>query len=308
MKTNTRQNGGFDDTCQKVIMFLVAGLCCFGLLMIIILVPASLRNVKFDEYAIKYTRITRKVDDTNIYTEGKYVFAPSTKLFRYSRIVEKLEIVLPCLTNNGIVMNLQVDIQYQIRKSEVFTIFYTFGDPEIYEDFVELVASDAIRDVCGDYTAEQFYLNRTQIQKNINGTINAAFEVAEANLNIPVITLRSYSFPNVLDTAIKDKRYAENDIEIAKNERAGKLVEADSLLLQAQINADQLIIQATAEVDSILAEAYAEAEAITELWQERAQFYDDVRMSLNMTADEFVNQYLPSLVLQNAKTPITTID
>eukprot|EP00483_Globobulimina_turgida_P009017 UN09035 len=131
---------------------------------------------------------------------------------------------------------------------------------------------------------------------------------AKSHINVTALVLSNFEFPSGLDDAIKDKRASENDIEIANNERAGGITEAETVLLTAKINAEKLAIEAKAEVDSVLAEANAKATSIVQVWANREAVYFNIKQAMNMTSTEFVYQYLTSVILQVADDPITTLN
>lgn len=65
-------------------------------------------------------------------------------------------------------------------------------------------------------------MNRTSIQTDIEYNVKNDFN-------------KTYGYPDDMDDAIKAKRYAENDIVIATNERDGKLVAGSTKLLETKL-------------------------------------------------------------------------
>merc|ERR1719187_2794337 len=102
------------------------GVCGVGLLLTIILIPVSIKQVAHDEYGVRYDGLTKKVHD-DVYDEGKHVCTPQTKMITYDRTIQKLTVDAICLSSNGIEMEIGVDIQYLIPKSQVLDIFDEFG-------------------------------------------------------------------------------------------------------------------------------------------------------------------------------------
>eukprot|EP01083_Nonionella_stella_P214870 773837_1 len=296
-----------DDEEKKLLGYCGCGLCCFGLLLMIILIPVSIKNVAHDEYAIRYDDLTNQVHE-DVYKEGKYVCTPQTTMFRYKKTIQKLSLDFDCLSSNGIEMYVEVDIQYQIPKNQVFEIFDEFGENKNLVKYLKLVAADSVRDSCGRYTAQKFYQIRADIQNTIESDMTQTARKAKSHINVTAVVLSNFEFPTGLDNAIKDKRASENDIEISNNERAGAITEAETTLLTAEINAEKLAIEAQAEVDSILAEANAKATSIVQVWQNREAVYSNIKKAMNMTSDQFVYEYLTSVIIQLADDPITTLN
>eukprot|EP00486_Rosalina_sp_Unknown_P007555 CAMPEP_0201576710 /NCGR_PEP_ID=MMETSP0190_2-20130828/22679_1 /ASSEMBLY_ACC=CAM_ASM_000263 /TAXON_ID=37353 /ORGANISM="Rosalina sp." /LENGTH=205 /DNA_ID=CAMNT_0048007895 /DNA_START=347 /DNA_END=964 /DNA_ORIENTATION=- len=205
-------------------------------------------------------------------------------------------------------MYIEVDIQYQIPIGEVFEIFDEFGENKQLLSYLKLIAADSVRDSCGRYSAQDFYQDRSGIQTTMQKDMNTTATEARSHVNIENVVLSNFEFPTGLDAAIKDKRASENDIEIADNERAGAITEANTTLIVAETQAEKLEIEAQAEVAAVLAEANAKATSIVQVWENRQSVYKSIKEAMNMTSTEFVYQYLTSVVLQTADDPITTLE
>jgi len=281
-------------------------ICCLGMLLIVILIPESIRNVAADEYAIRYDGLTKKIH-SEVYEEGKHVFTPETSLFKFTRTIQKITLDMTCLTSNGIGIPVIVDVQYQVPKGQVLTIFDEFGLTQNLKDYLFLVAADSVRDSISKFTAKEFYETRALIQDMIEVDMISSFEQAQTHVDVMMVVLSNYDFPAALDAAISDKRSSQNDIAIAENERAGQLMHAQTALLVAEINAHRLQIEARAEVDSIIAEANAKATSIMEVWANRESTYDEIKTSVSMNVTEFIEDYLTSIVLQTATSPIISL-
>ena len=253
-----------DDDQKKILAYAGGGLCCFGLLLLIILIPVSIKNVQYNEYAIRYDDLTNQIH-TDVYEEGKYVCTPQTTMFVYPNTIQKLSLDFDCLSNDGIEMFVEVDIQYQISIDEVFPIFAEFGENKNLVSYLKLVAADSIRDSCGQYMAQDFYLVRSDIQTTMESDMIKTAREAKSHINITTLVMSNFEFPDTLSDAIKEKRASENDIEIAENERDGAITEAETSLLTSEIDAQKLAIEAQAEVSSLLAEANAKATSITQV-------------------------------------------
>lgn len=291
---------------NNVKKYTAGGFCCFGVLLMVILLPVSVKDVAHNEYGIRYDGLTKTVHSM-VYEEGKFMCTPQTSMFLYVSTIQKLTLDMTCLTSNGIGVPVIVDIQYQIPKDNVFTIFDDFGETNQLEKYLKLVGADSIRDSIGKYTAKDFYEYRAVIQDMIEADMIVAVAEAQTHVEVTTVVLSNYDFPAELDMAIALKRSAQNDIAIAENERDGELMEAETLWLTAVINAEKVQIEAQAEVDSILAEANAKASSIVEVWANRESTYDAIKTSLTMSATEFIDDYLTAIVLQDANNPVISL-
>ena len=310
--------------------------CCIifsiGILLTVILVPVSIRDINHEDYGIRYEGLTKKVVN-KIYGEGKYVFEPQTEIFKYNKVQGTIsfqnENLLECLSKDGIIIYASIVYQYQLRKEELFKIFWEFGTEDRLKELFTSVSKDSIRNVISRYEAIQFYSERSTIESEIQNQLTQDFITSSTHADITFLQLVNYEFPEVLDDAIKEKQRGEQDLDTAINEREGALTQVETELLIAQVDAEKRNIQALTEsekiilyaetqVEIILNKAEAEANVILingesmaistrELWEKRFIYYETIRDNMGMTNEEFVNNYLYSLVLNQANQPIIRI-
>jgi len=292
---------------NPLLKYIGGGFCGIGLLLTVILLPVSIKKVAHDEFGIRYEGLTKEVHRDEVYEEGKYLCAPETKMYLYPRTIQKMTLDLECLSSNGIEVAVTIDVQYQIPKVNIFSIFDEFGEVGNLEHYLRFVGDDSVRDSVGKFTAKHFYESRADIQSTIEEDMVVSMKRAKAMINVTTVVMSNYDFPEELTAAISDKRSAQNDIEIAESEREGELVEAETDWLTAKISAEQLAIEAEAEVNSILAEANAKATSIVETWANRNSTYSNIKNTLGLNSSEFVEQYLTSVVIESAADPVLSL-
>jgi len=294
------------DNNNKVVQSISLGVCGLGVLLLVILLPVSVKNVGHDEYGIRYDGLTKKVH-RQVYEEGKTVCTPQTKMITYGRTIQKLGLDMTSMSLDGIQMAVKVDIQYLIHKSQVFTIFEEFGEEEDLKSYLYMVADDSVRDSIGTFTAMNFYQSRAAIQSKIEEDMIESMKNAKARINVTTVVMTNYDFPPELSNAITNKRSAQNEITIALSEHEGQIMEAETEFLKAEINAERLAIEAEGEVQAILAEAEAKNSSIVEVWANRNSTYSHIKETLGLDSNEFVEQYLTSVVLQAANDPVISL-
>jgi regulator of protease activity HflC (stomatin/prohibitin superfamily) len=328
------EEGDIECACNtKPLCWLGSSFCCIGVLLVVILIPLSIKDVNHEEYALRYEGLTKELDTTHVYEEGKYIFEPQTELFKYNKIVGTVafrgDSLLECLSKDGIIIYANVVFQYQLRKSELFDIFWEFGEESSLKELFVSVAKDSVRNVIARYEAIQFYGERSTIESAIGNQLSQDFIESGTHADITFLQLENYDFPDELSNAIFDKQRGEQDLDTANNEREGALTGAETALLLAEVEAEQRNIQAVAEGQKVILEAEASVEVISskataeatviliageaeatstqEVWEKRKVLFYTIKDTMGMTNDEFVNDYLYSMVLNNAKNPITKI-
>jgi len=336
VKTNNDNDNNIECEMPNCNNGLCKWTCCIifgiGVLLTVILVPVSIRDINHEEYGIRYEGLTKKVVN-QIYEEGKYVFEPQTEVFKYNKVQGTIafqnENLLECLSKDGIIIYASIIYQYQLRKEELFKIFWEFGTENRLKELFTSVSKDSVRNVISRYEAIQFYSERSTIESEIQNQLTQDFITSNAHADITFLQLVNYEFPEELSDAIKEKQRGEQDLDTATNEREGALTQVETELLIAQVDAEKrniqaltesekIILDAETQVEIILNKAEAEANVILingesmaistqELWEKRFIYYETIRDNMGMTNEEFVNNYLYSLVLNQANQPIIRI-
>jgi len=287
----------------------VCGCICLSLLLTVILIPVSLRNVGHSEYGVAYDTLTC-LYDPEVYTEGKHLLRPSTEMYYYSKIIVQIELdgdnSVECLTKDGINVVLEVTFQYEIIKEELISIFMDFGWEATLREFLQLTAVDSILDTCGMWSAQSFYETRGAIELDIMTNLQTDFVLAECHVTAKLLQLKNVWLPLELETAIMEKQRSEQDIDNALNERAGALIVAETVLASAKVEAETLIITAAAEATALVTEATELATSVETVYRNRASYYKIIKESMegNMTVSEFINDYLYGEITAVAANPI----
>jgi len=286
---------------------LCGGLCCVVIILVCILIPLSIQNVSHSQFGIAYNNHTCTAQ-SGVYNEGKYFLGTATTMFLYNRIVINIELTgdqsLQCLTYDGIQVVLDITFQYQIIEGELHTIFFDFGEEETLRDFIKTTARDSIRDVCATKTAQNFYEERGGIEQAMTAGLTSDMALAKAHVVIRLLQLKNVELPILLKNAIEQKQRSEQDIHNALNERAGALINAQTLMETAKVEAETLVIVSIAEATAVLTEAEEKATSIKKVFQNRGSVYKFIMEVTNMSSSTFVNDYLYAVVVKNSFNPI----
>lgn len=283
------------------------GVCCTIIILICVLIPLSIQNVDHSQYGIAYNNHTCTARE-DVYQEGKHFIGPAIEMFKYNRIVVTIELsgdrVVECLTFDGIQIILDVTFQYQLVEAELHTVFYDFGPEYLLQDYIESTARDSVRDTCATKTAQNFYEERGAIEAAMFDALSSDMALAKAHVLIRLLQLKNVELPIELKTAIEEKQRSEQDIDNALNERAGAIINAQTLLETAKVEAETLIVVAEAEASAVLTEAVETSTAITQVFQNRGAVYQYIMMETNMSASTFVHDYLYAVVVRDSTEPV----
>jgi len=73
--------------------------------------------------------------------------------------------MIKCRTNDGLELDLEASLQYRVLKDKIFSIYTNYGTQE--KAILTRVAIDAISDTASNFTSNNFFQNRTMIQKKM---------------------------------------------------------------------------------------------------------------------------------------------
>ena len=281
---------------------------CVGLfiLLVIILIPVSIKVIEQDEYGIRYDNYSKEIYPT-IYEQGRYLFNIFDNVIIYKRNFIRIEQLdenrLPCLSKDGLPIDIDFTTQYQFKKSELTKVMLEYGTSEQVDILYRSIARSSIRDACGNYSAENFFFERGKIETSALEFMKEDFKDTESHVNIGFLQLTNTKLPQGFIDVIQEKQLATQDVDKALNERTEILIKADTDLKTAEQEANIILINAQANATSVLNNANKTAQIIETKWNQRAIAFLNIKNSLGLTEAEFVRNYLKSYVLQSSHTP-----
>lgn len=295
---------GFD------VRFFWCSCCMFWTLLTIILVAISIRDIDYGYWGVAYNTLTCTLEPEP-FEQGKHIMRPETHLMIYNSLTIAFEFTgsstLQALTADGLDVSMDLEIQYQLVRADLLDIVLEFGEEEKLTEFIRLVAADCIRDVAAVKTAQDFYENRAEVERDITNLLIADMANAKSHISIRLVQLRNVNLPDRLMDSILDKQRAESDITLAANENAGALTRAGTEWRTVYIGADIQILNANAEANSRLAVANQSSIAITERLTKRWEVWKDIKDMTLMSPTNFVNDYLKAVVISEVKDPLLGI-
>jgi len=280
--------------------------CMFFTLLTIILVAVSIRDVDYGTWGVAYNKLTCTLNESP-YEQGKHVMRPETDVLTYNALTISFESNMDSLTMDGLSVNINVQVQYALKRAELIDIVLEFGYEEALTEFLRKIAEDSIRDVAALNTAEDFYVQRGPIETAMQEQLIIDMANANAHVEIKLLQLTNIRLPGELMDAIEDKQRAELDITNANNEREGAVIQAETSLREAEINAETAIALATQEAIAVVQQANFTAVAITDKLTKRWEVWKDIKDNSGMTPTNFVNDYLTAVVISEVNNPMVGI-
>ena len=73
--------------------------------------------------------------------------------------------MIKCRTKDGLELDLEASLQYKVEKESIFKVYTNYGTEE--KAILTRVSIDVISDTASNYTSNDFFSNRTIIQKKM---------------------------------------------------------------------------------------------------------------------------------------------
>lgn len=283
---------------RKFLFIVFAGVIFLSLLIWLL---GAIRTVNPEDYAISYNTLWRKVGN-RVLIQGRYLLRFFSKLYTYPRTYQPIDFTqkgseITCMSNDGMVVTIDIISQYKFLPEGLIDIFYKYRNAD---EFIKVIAKSAFISTCSYYEVETGFI---QNRINISNQILIEFREKLAHVNLAVDSqfaeLRDFNYPPDYLIAITDKQIAYQQLELLLSKRPVLVKNAETEYLNSLQQSNINIIKASREAASIIKSAESSSQAILNLWTQYADSFNYTMGKLNMEADEFVEKYLASIILDD---------
>ncbi len=295
-------NGSNSKCCWRYCGIAVDRSCCLGiscalftviaLLLTIVLVAVSIKNVAHNDLAIVVNAHSKEVD-SDILEEGRHTLYPGATLHTFPRKFVTINDQISCLSKDGLHIDIRPTVQYQYIKERLMFSFRRVGNSEELREFNRNIAETALRDACSNFTAQQFYTSRGIVEANIATRFNELISQSKLSGGSPgFVQMDNFQLPSALLEAISESQRALEDVDIAESQRDESLILARTAQIRsAQQNAIKLI-EANTDVSVILFQANQQSLARQNLWNQLGLAILSDITNLNISPIDYVETVL----------------
>jgi regulator of protease activity HflC (stomatin/prohibitin superfamily) len=274
--------------------------CCAVIIAIIVIVAMSFKRVETNTVAVAYNTVSRNLGD-EVVEEGLKLVGPSMEMIVFETTQRQAnEVDIPALSRDSIRVTLDVQVLFTVQKEHIFDILDKYYDEEGQTIFLRSYVTGITRVVASTFTAKQFFLRRTDFQRDLFSTITArALRDNVTHVRIDSVQVLSIDLPASVLSAMEASTVAEQDITNAASERTTRIQAASIGLDRARSEAELVLIDAARDV-AVIEQATAQAISVErELQATRADAFSNISTGLGFGGDFFVQSYLKYLVLQS---------
>jgi regulator of protease activity HflC (stomatin/prohibitin superfamily) len=274
--------------------------------MVIGFLADCIHSVDPNENVVVYARIQRFLAQSAV-DGGRITTIPASSLFIFPKAYIEIDFnttsgtQLTCVSADGLSLSIDVSTFYKLPQDQLPELVQKFDTFPNIDTYIRGLVVQAVMDACSDFTVEADFIGRRQV---VEAAMLAYFQsllVEAGNFStVTVLQLKNISPPTDLLTAISVKDATNGQIAVALNTRAQSLTNANTQLLQAEVDAQITVTTANANAIAIINVANQAANAETTYWQELGRALVIAKTSLGLNSTDFVNNYVSKLVLYQA--------
>jgi len=295
----------------KLGLLSITGLALF--LTALILGLAGIKSVEITEYALVSNMVTRRVEKEP-YLSGRYWIGPWSYFIKFPSVVKTIQFsdarmqtdlgmdeqgdpMLRSRTSDGLDVNIELSFQYQLHKDQLYNLYTTFGSGNDFHNLFVRVAVDRLTEIATEYTANEFFHDRTRIGKAMEKLLKSDFE-AKLYATIFSFQFRSVTLPDAFEDAIQQTQVKKQDMDVAQAEQQSIKVGLETELMQAQRRVKVKANNAEGFAESVMLENSADISQFKATQEKAADSYKAVLSQLDDKESQLL-QYVQSRVLRD---------
>lgn len=165
------------------------GIGCGGIVFLtcMIMLITSFSYVEYDEYCFKKSTTTNKVDQSEVYANGRYLWGFNQKKVSFPRLFQQQELNLSVANEEGVMVNVLVSFWYRLPKENLAAIYSRYGTA--YETQLLSFARSAVRNTAVDFSVNEFLTNRSIVRDQIAVEVSRAIAELEG-IDCPAYTVQ----------------------------------------------------------------------------------------------------------------------
>jgi len=288
---------------------LAASICCSFVvfLTLMIMLITSFVYVEYDELAFKKSTTTNKIDQSEVYSNGRYLWGFDHTKVPFPKLFQKQELSLSVANEEGVSVTIAVSFWYRLPKEHLSDIYSAYGLE--YSTQLTSIARAAVRNSAVDFGVDAFLTDRAAVRALI--AENLPIALAEMNIDCLgyTVQLNEITFSaELLDTHMDSAVTLENNLKIGY-EQTAREIRAETERQVEEYSANTTVITRTAEANKTAMIETAQAEYDEIITQARGQGMADTMSALGITAADEKARFLKLMaILDNDESKIVEIN
>lgn len=262
--------------------------------------------VEQSEYAVGYDTYNMKF--TKIYEQGKYPIKVGEEMIIIQRTLQDFNEDLTCITNDKILINLNIGLQYQYHRDDLIQkILKEFSSVKNFDRFLFDKMISSIMNSCLAFEAEKYYTERSAIDKHMYNDLVTDINNSNLGASVSFFQLINIQFPQSISDAIIEKQNVDQEALTSQNDRASKLTEANTKKLEIQRQAEIEIINAYSIANITQNQAVSNSQIQQILWNNRAYTYAHASNIFGLNSTQLID-YIQTDLISKSTTLLSNLN
>lgn len=274
-------------------VFQVCGIscCCFWTIFACIAIPFSFKSMEQGKFAVELLWASQSIKPEPVTQAGMRFVGLGNTLLEYPSTFQTMYFTattkgvqateegsqfqpivrgpIRARSKDGLEMFVTVTFQWKLEPQALHSLYDILGELMYRDEFVRF-ARRAIIKTCSEYTADEYFVNRTVITAVMLKDLEANFQKPEKGLQAQIkgLQLQEVDLPDQFDAEIANTQTQMQELEVAKAERLEKQVAMETELAVASSEVERVKERARGDAQSVLLLNEAEVAQLL-LFQER---------------------------------------
>lgn len=253
--------------------------------------PTSIVGLAYD--------VHQHILSTDVRGEGLHTGPPGFEFVVFPAVYRSISYTsIECLNRDGVEIDMRVSFQYRPVRANLYPIALQFRNASMYGQVIEAQGRAVVYSVCGQFRTEQFQTERSTVEDAVRIGLQNAME--QFFTEVATVQIGDISRPSTFEQAVRRKETARENVEVARNERERRIIQANTTLLENRTQAGIILDRARTDASILIARSQAEAQAIRDEFVAELETYSNLMTDNNLTVEGLL-AYLGSRVIEDSE-------
>lgn len=234
-------------------------LISIGVLLTVILVPLSFKDVEYDQYALKRNTLTNKVDVDTVYENGRRFWGVNFEAVTFPRQYQEVRETVDVFPDNGLEFQINLILFYRVQFENIGQIFKSFGT--VFDNHVRARINAKIKNQAPVFSLQDYIEHRPTVTRQLHTGLVQELTAIWMDLPFDKFFLTTVTIPpdiveKDLEAAIQQQKNVEE-----QNRQREIVVRKETTQLVEAVQANITLINATAHASAVRVQKEAEAVA-----------------------------------------------
>lgn len=253
--------------------------------------PTSIVGLAYD--------VHQHILSTDVRGEGLHTGPPGYEFVVFPAVYRSISYTsIECLNRDGVEIDMRVSFQYRPARANLYPIALQFRNASMYGQVIEAQGRAVVYSVCGQFRTEQFQTERSTVEDAVRIGLQDAMK--QFFSEVATVQIGDISRPDTFEQAVRRKETARENVEVARNERERRIIQANTTLLENITQAGIILDRARTDASILIARSQAEAQAIRDEFVAELETYSKLMADNNLTVEGLL-AYLGSRVIEDSE-------